>query len=192
MATTRKQLTSAPFQPTTALQHQELEPTDPGKDGELSVEGAVYNAVVLQVCAEGTASPESLHYYVSALRQRVEEVNNGNLKSLDALLSAQIIALNGLSAEMLRRALGCIQRSNLDGAERVMRLAFKAQAQCRATYETLSASKSPSIVYAKQANIANGPQQVNNGQMPSNSNAHIQHPIENETVPNELLDKKYG
>jgi hypothetical protein len=44
-----------------------------------------------------------------------------------------------------------------------MRLALRAQNQCRATLETLAAIKNPPVVFAKQANIANGPQQVNNG-----------------------------
>jgi hypothetical protein len=44
-----------------------------------------------------------------------------------------------------------------------MRLALKAQSQCRATLETLATVKNPPVLFAKQANIANGPQQVNNG-----------------------------
>ena len=43
-----------------------------------------------------------------------------------------------------------------------MRLALKAQSQCRATVETLATIKNPPVVYAKQANFANGHQQVNN------------------------------
>lgn len=34
----------------------------------------------------------------------------------------------------------------------------KAQSQCRATLETLAAIKNPPVIYAKQANISNGPQ----------------------------------
>jgi hypothetical protein len=44
-----------------------------------------------------------------------------------------------------------------------MRLAFKAQSQCRATLETLATIKNPPVLFAKQANIAAGHQQVNNG-----------------------------
>jgi hypothetical protein len=44
-----------------------------------------------------------------------------------------------------------------------MRVALKAQNQCRMTLETLATVTNPRVVYAKQANIANGPQQVNNG-----------------------------
>jgi hypothetical protein len=51
-----------------------------------------------------------------------------------------------------------------------MRLALKAQSQCRATLETLSAIKNPPVVFARQANITNGPQQVNNGTLPGDVN----------------------
>jgi hypothetical protein len=43
-----------------------------------------------------------------------------------------------------------------------MRLALKAQGQCRATLETLAVLKNPPTVFAKQANIAAGAQQVTN------------------------------
>ena len=49
-----------------------------------------------------------------------------------------------------------------------MRLALKAQGQCRATLETLAAIKNPPVVFARQANINNGgQQQVNNGALPA-------------------------
>ena len=43
-----------------------------------------------------------------------------------------------------------------------LRVALKAQAQCRATLETLAEMKQPPTLLARQANIAHGPQQVNN------------------------------
>jgi hypothetical protein len=48
--------------------------------------------------------------------------------------------------------------------EAYLRMALKAQNQCRMTLETLATIKNPPVVYAKQANINNGgQQQVNNG-----------------------------
>jgi hypothetical protein len=47
--------------------------------------------------------------------------------------------------------------------EGYMRTALRAQSQCRATLETLAAIKNPPILYARQANVTTGPQQVNNG-----------------------------
>jgi hypothetical protein len=41
-----------------------------------------------------------------------------------------------------------------------VRLTLKAVGQCRATLETLAAIKNPLVVFAKQANMAHGPQQV--------------------------------
>ena len=40
-----------------------------------------------------------------------------------------------------------------------MRMALKAQNQCRMTLETLATIKNPPVVFAKQANTAQGPQQ---------------------------------
>lgn len=49
----------------------------------------------------------------------------------------------------------------VDQIDKFTRLALKAQSQCRATLETLAVIKNPPV-FARQANIANGPQQVNN------------------------------
>jgi hypothetical protein len=48
----------------------------------------------------------------------------------------------------------------VDQIDRFTRLALKAQGQCRATIETLALMKNPPTVFARQANIAHGPQQV--------------------------------
>jgi hypothetical protein len=64
-----------------------------------------------------------------------------------------------------------------------MRLALKAQGQCRATAETLALMKNPPV-FARQANIAQGPQQVNNGVV-NNGSARAGLP---ESSPNKLLE----
>lgn len=62
-----------------------------------------------------------------------------------------------------------------------MQLAVKAQSNCRATAEALDLMQNPPTVFARQANIAIGPQQVNNGvptpALPSRARNH-------ETEPN--------
>lgn len=52
--------------------------------------------------------------------------------------------------------------TKVDQIDRFTRLALKAQGQCRATVETLAVIKNPPTVFARQANIAHGPQQANN------------------------------
>ena len=73
----------------------------------------------------------------------------------------------------------------INAAERYLRLALKAQSQCRATLETLATIKNPPVIYAKQANIANGPQQVNN------SNQSVPVGEGTSIVPNKLLEQQH-
>lgn len=83
--------------------------------------------------------------------------------------------------------------SNLDKfdvAERVFRLAFRSQAQSRATIEALGALKNPPMVFAKQANLSAGPQQVNNGHFETSTRAGARE--KDSTVQNELLEQTYG
>jgi hypothetical protein len=50
--------------------------------------------------------------------------------------------------------------------EAFMRMALRAQAQCRTTLETLANIKNAPVVFARQANVTTGPQQINNGTAP--------------------------
>jgi hypothetical protein len=78
------------------------------------------------------------------------------------MLSSQIEALNSIFCELARRA-ALNMGEYLDAMDRYMRLALRAQSQCRATAETLAIIKQGPPIFAKQANVAHGPQQVNNG-----------------------------
>ena len=78
----------------------------------------------------------------------------------EAMLINQASSLQALFVRLSERAMEQTQMPNLEG---FMRLALRAQSQCRATLETLAAIKNPPIVYARQANVTTGPQQINNG-----------------------------
>jgi hypothetical protein len=75
--------------------------------------------------------------------------------------------------------------------ESFLRLAYKAQSQCRSTLQTLSDIKNPSVVYAKQANISTGNQQINNAVSASRTenNKKQQNELLTE-LPNATLDKR--
>ena len=95
------------------------------------------------------------------LRDQCNAVNQGDLKRPEALLLTQAFTLDAIFINLSSRA---AQNSNqLEHLDRLLRLAFKAQSQCRATLETLANIKNPPLVLARQANITSGPQQVNNG-----------------------------
>lgn len=99
---------------------------------------------------------------VAELQKQIEAVNSGDLARAEGILMAQAHTLDGLFNSLVSRSIRNMGEY-MNAAETYMRLALKAQSQCRATLETLAQIKNPPIVYAKQANISNGPQQVNNG-----------------------------
>lgn len=95
--------------------------------------------------------------------QFLDVVEGNNLKPVEGLLLAQAVTLNAIFADMADRAASNVGQYP-EAMERYMRLALKAQSQSRATLETLAEVKNPMrFAYVRQANIANGPQQVNNG-----------------------------
>lgn len=99
------------------------------------------------------------------LSDKVRAVNNGSLSDLEGTLVAQSNALNSIFVELAKRAHSNMG-THLDATERYLRLALKAQSQCRTTIETLAVIKNPPV-FAKQANINNGGnQQINNGAPP--------------------------
>lgn len=118
---------------------------------------------------------------------QIAAVNGGDLKRAEGMLIAQAHTLDEIFNSLARRACRNM-REYLDAAERYMRLALKAQSQCRATLETLAAVKNPPVLFAKQANIAAGPQQVNNG-VPAGD---VSRAREIENPSNQLLEAKHG
>ncbi len=97
---------------------------------------------------------------LEALREQTQAVHNGNLQAAEAMLMNQATALQSLFVKLTETGL---QAGLLRQQETALRLALKAQSQCRATLETLANIKNPPVVYAKQANVTTGPQQINNG-----------------------------
>lgn len=92
---------------------------------------------------------------------RVRQVWDGDLQNAEAMLYGQAVTLQTMFTALARRAAKAEQIPQFNAA---MSMALKAQAQCRATIEALAEIKNPrQVAFVKQANIANGPQQVNNG-----------------------------
>ncbi len=115
-------------------------------------------------CAPGLAYiPPIEALVVAALRQQCEATNSGSLTRGEATLTAQANTLNALFVELVQRAAMNFGQ-DLPRVDTYLRLALKAQGQCRTTWEAIAEIKNPrSVAFVKQANIANGPQQVNNG-----------------------------
>jgi hypothetical protein len=125
---------------------------------------------------------------ISALTKELETqciaVRNGDLGRCEVMLAAQTYTLDAIFNHLV--SLGAQNLiDNIEHGDTLYRLAFKAQAQCRATIEALAEIKNPrSVAFVKQANIAGGDQQVNNG-APSRTE-------EKTIAPNKLLEAEYG
>lgn len=122
---------------------------------------------------------------MDALRPRMDEVKDGNLQHCEAMLVGQAHALQSIFVSLARRA---VNQEYLKQWEAYLRMALKAQNQCRMTLETLAAIKNPPVVFAKQANInqGSGNQQVNNGTpAPTHAGKTI-------NQQNELLEVQHG
>lgn len=98
-----------------------------------------------------------------ALEAMIEAVQGGDMSSLEAMLVSQAVALQSIFADNASRARA---QNSREASVTLMGIAMKAQAQCRATVQTLVEIKNPrTTVFTKQANVNAGPgnQQVNNG-----------------------------
>jgi hypothetical protein len=148
------------------------------------VEGIRMNAGTAVTFSKGWGEID-LTEAVTALGAQVRRVQSGDLGGAEAMLIAQAVALNALFTGLAHVA---SKLTAVDHIDRIMRLGLRAQGQCRATLETLALIKNPPAVFARQANIANGPQQVNNGLMPAQAASDPARAGNPETAPIELLE----
>lgn len=125
---------------------------------------------------------QDINALIDALILTFDAVNKGDTKQSEAMLMGQAYALQSIFMSFSRRA---NNQEYLKSVETYLRLALKAQSQCRATLETLATIKNPPVIFAKQANISSGHQQVNNGVPPSHAEI-------NKIPPNELLEAQDG
>lgn len=116
------------------------------------------------------------------LGAQAKAVHSGNLARGEAMLTAQAHTLDAIFNACARRAIAN-DGQNANAMETYYRIALRAQSLCRATWETLAQMKNPApVAFVKQANIAAGPQQVNN---------EVSRPREIEKAPSKLLEAEH-
>jgi hypothetical protein len=132
-----------------------------------------------------------LNALIAELQSHASDATAGKLERSEATMTAHIHTLDALFNKLVLQSLINANAGYPDAAETYMRLAFKAQSQCRSTVETLAEMKNPApVAFVRQANIANGPQQVvNNGVAIPNQPTRAG---ENEISPNKLLEDQHG
>ena len=128
-----------------------------------------------------------INLIIDGLRETFKEVKSDDLHTMEAMLISQATALQTIFTSLARRA---ANQEQMRHYEAFLGLALKAQAQSRATISALVDLKYPrQATFVKQANIAHGPQQVNNGAIPAES---ITHAEENKPEQNKLLEVNHG
>jgi hypothetical protein len=147
-------------------------------------------AVVTQYAPE-TFGDLDMGSLATTLAAGMGDLHAGDMKRAEAMLYGQAHALQAIFVNMVRRA---PKQDFMAHWESFMRVGLKAQNQCRMTLETLATIKNPPVVFVRQANIANGPQQVNNGvsgaiRAPAHPHAPAQ---ETQFEPNRLLEASGG
>lgn len=108
-------------------------------------------------------NPLDLMEVAGKLAEHARAATDGDLSHTEAMLINQAHALQAMFVNLAERAQNqtCIPQIQC-----LMGLALKAQAQCRATLQTLAEVKFPkAATFIRQANIAHQ-QQVNNGTAP--------------------------
>ena len=100
---------------------------------------------------------------IRSVRDKIKLVTEeGDQKPIEAMLMGQAMMLQTLATALIRKA---SFQDKLLQFQVNLNLGLKAQAQCRATLQTLAEIKNPrtAVAFVKQQNIASGHQQVNNG-----------------------------
>ena len=158
----------------------EVQPDDNKSEklAALATDGAL-TAITLQAYSGG-GKELGVTELLAAMRKAGDETVAGDMGRFERVLTNQFLTLDALFNNLAQRS---GRQDSFKGIEVLMRLALKAQAQARATAETLALIKNP-MPYIKQANIAHGPQQINNG-TPTSAG-------KNQSHPNELLEHQHG
>ena len=125
---------------------------------------------------------------ISALSDKITTIQNGDMQPIEAMLIGQAQALQTMFVSLGRQA---ASKTSLPQYTAFMNLALKAQTQSRATIQALTELKYPKQTnFVKQANIANGHQQINNGQASNETSTRA--PARTKKIehqPNELLSE---
>lgn len=180
---------SPPKQPnkTTLTIENDKSKTKEKQFAEVVLSSANINTITTLAYTKTSINVEaSLKDAIAVMNENVAKVNDGDTRALEARLAAQASSLDSIFNSLALKSLGSDTMSKL---EIYMRLALKAQAQCARTIEVLATMKNPPAIIAKQANIAHGNQQVNNGNLNASESSPKEKSINQQ---NKLLEVTNG
>jgi len=136
-----------------------------------------------------TFGEQDISALVEELTERTQSLKEGNLDGVEAMLYAQAHALQSIFVNLSRRA---VKQDYLKQFGTYLGFALKAQAQCRATLETLAEVKNPKPpTFVRQQNVAYQ-QQVNNGDLRNKPHDVPARTEKSVNQSNELLEAQHG
>ena len=145
------------------------------------------NAIVVQQYLQFINGGGDIQALSRVSGEQARAIGNGDFSSLEAMLLTQATALQAMFIDLALRAK---RQDRFEGIHTMTTLALKCAAQSRQAVTALAELRMPkTVMFAKQANVSSGPQQVNNGVVAQASRARAE---EMENRPNELLEVQHG
>ena len=171
--------------PTTKQAESQATETPGQLAARMGLQPSINAAAVMESYQRNVFGKEvDINVLIDGLRDSFGKSKDGDLSTLEAMLIGQATALQSIFTGLARRAQSQDYQKNF---ESFLGLALKAQAQSRATIQAVIELKYPrQVAFVKQANIAHGPQQVNNG--PGDPASRHAHAEEIQSQKNKLLE----
>lgn len=138
-----------------------------GEDRDLLLARMALNPAVRHASTASTfAAPlfggdlrPSIEHDVKALKEAMAKAEDGDKAFASQLLAAQAVSLDSMFTELARRS-AVNMGEYIGAAERYMRLALKAQSNCRATLDALAKLHQPREQTVKHVQVNEGGQAV--------------------------------
>ena len=146
--------------PTKLAKPTETDQAKSKRYADISLSASYMNAILCDGFTKSILPEANISEVASALKGKIENVQAGDMTTIEAMLIGQAHALQTMFVSLGRQA---AIKTQLAQYTAFMNLALKAQSQSRATIQALVELKYPKQTnFVKQANIANGHQQINN------------------------------
>ncbi len=119
------------------------------------------NALVVQKYLHFVNDGSNIQALAEVCTEQTRAIGSGDFGSLEYMLLSQAQAMQAMFINLATLAK---QQDRFDGIQTMTTLALKCAAQSRQAITALAELRMPkTVMFAKQANVTSGPQQVNNG-----------------------------
>ena len=133
--------------------------TDARQLAEIAINPAAQSLGTVQQFSKHNMGEQDTTALFEALIDQTKAGKNGDLSQVRAMLTGQAFALNAIFSELARRA-GNNMGEYLQATQLYMRLALKAQSQCRSTIEALDRLTNGHVQTVKHVHVNEGAQAI--------------------------------